>query len=164
MPQCRDRCSIETTNTHIVTFCRQAVQKGKPAISDNHTKASHICRKQQCPQQHCWKFGIHRFTRTLHSKYKVPGRKFLGQEMEKVLIEIKAKASTFLQEATKVSIYADIWSKRGLTASFLGVNAHFFQDETTRGTHWQWLWGECHQLILLLLKKQQQYCYRCWSQ
>ena len=63
---------------------------------------------------------------TLDSRYKVPGRKVLNQEMEKVLIEIKAKASTFIQEAAKVSICADIWSKKGLSASFLGITAHFF--------------------------------------
>ena len=45
---------------------------------------------------------------TLDSRYKVPGRKALNREMEKVLIEIKAKASTFIQEAAKVSICADI--------------------------------------------------------
>ena len=67
--------------------------------------------------------------RTLDPKYKVPGRKVLAQETEKVLIEIKAKASAFLQEAAKVSICADIWSKRGLTASFLGVTAHFFSRQ-----------------------------------
>ena len=33
---------------------------------------------------------------TLNSKYKIPGRKTLNQEIEKVLIEIKAKASTFI--------------------------------------------------------------------
>lgn len=62
----------------------------------------------------------------LDSRYKVPGRAVITKEVEKVLIEIKAKASTFLQEASKVSICADIWSKRGLTASFLGITAHFF--------------------------------------
>ena len=64
--------------------------------------------------------------RTLDAKYKVPGRKVVGQETKKVLIEIKAKASAFLQEAAKVSICADTWSKRGLTASFLGITAHFY--------------------------------------
>ena len=62
----------------------------------------------------------------LDSRYKVPGRAVITKEVEKVLIEIKARASTFLQEASKVSICADIWSKRGLTASFLGITAHFF--------------------------------------
>lgn len=62
----------------------------------------------------------------LDSRYKVPGRAVITREVEKILIEIKARASTFLQEASKVSICADIWSKRGLTASFLGITAHFF--------------------------------------
>ena len=71
----------------------------------------------------------------LDSKYKVPGRKVVGQETEKVLIEIKAKASAFLQEARKVSICADIWSKRGLTASFLGITAHFFFKTRPQEAH-----------------------------
>ena len=63
---------------------------------------------------------------TLDGWYKVPGRAAITKEVGKVLIEIKAKATTFLQEASKVSICADIWSKKGLTASFLGITALLF--------------------------------------
>lgn len=63
---------------------------------------------------------------TLDMKYKVPGQSAMRLELEKIDIEIKAKATTFLQEASKIYISADIWSKKGLTASFLGITAHFF--------------------------------------
>ena len=39
---------------------------------------------------------------------------------------IKAKATTFLQEASRVLICGDIWSKEGLTTSFLGISTRFF--------------------------------------
>ena len=38
----------------------------------------------------------------------------------------KVKVSESLSGATKISICADIWSKPGMTASFLGITAHYF--------------------------------------
>ena len=42
--------------------------------------------------------------------YQVPGRAPLKRELEKLMIELKAKASSYIQEANKVSVCADIWS------------------------------------------------------
>jgi len=63
---------------------------------------------------------------TFDGCYKVSGRSAISYEVSKVLIEIKAKATAFLQEVSKVSICTNIWSRKGLSVSFLGVTAHFF--------------------------------------
>lgn len=37
-----------------------------------------------------------------------------------------------MSEARKVSLYADIWSKKELTSSYLGVTAHCFSGKDHR--------------------------------
>ena len=54
----------------------------------------------------------------------MPGRAAVKTEMERVMIELKANMSSYIREANKVSICAERWSKKGLTASFLGVTCH----------------------------------------
>ena len=63
---------------------------------------------------------------TLDPRYPVPGRTALGKQLSCVLIELKAKISAHLESANKISICCDVWSKKGLTSSYLGVTGHFF--------------------------------------
>ena len=58
--------------------------------------------------------------------YSVPGRTAISKE---ILIDMKAKIGTHLHEARKISITADIWSKKGMSTSYLGVTAHFFSQK-----------------------------------
>ena len=39
---------------------------------------------------------------------------------------MKVKIATSLEDGHKVSICADIWTKKGMSSSYLGVMAHFF--------------------------------------
>ena len=39
---------------------------------------------------------------------------------------------SLLSKAVIISICADIWSKPGMTASFLGVTAHFFTPDSNK--------------------------------
>ena len=48
-----------------------------------------------------------------------------SEELDKVLFDLKATIQTFLSAARKVSLCADIWSKKGLTSSYLGITAPF---------------------------------------
>ena len=50
----------------------------------------------------------------------VPGRTALSKEFNCVLIELKAKITIHLESANKISICCDVWSKKGLTSSYLG--------------------------------------------
>ena len=63
---------------------------------------------------------------TMDSQYQMPNRSAIRKEIDKVLIELNAKISSYSQEANKVSICADIWSKRGMSSSYLGITCHFY--------------------------------------
>ena len=69
---------------------------------------------------------------TVDSRYTIPGRAAMGRELNKVMIELKAKISSYLLEANKVSITADIWTKKGMSSSYLGVTGHFFSRKDHR--------------------------------
>ena len=68
----------------------------------------------------------------LDGRYTMPGRAAMMKEIDKVVIELKAKISSYLQEASKVSICADIWSKKGMTSSYLGITGHFYSKKDCR--------------------------------
>ena len=67
----------------------------------------------------------------LDPRYPVPNRSVIDTEMEALYTEMKGKVASKLQEARKIAICTDIWSRKGLTQSFLGITAHFF----TRSDH-----------------------------
>lgn len=64
--------------------------------------------------------------KTMDPRYLVPKRTALNRELNCVLIELKAKIMAFLEGANKISICCDVWTKKGLTSSYLGVTGHFF--------------------------------------
>lgn len=68
----------------------------------------------------------------LDPRYPVPGRTTINKELDQVLIELRAKISIHLQSANLMSICCDIWSKKGLTSSYLGVTAHYFSQSDHR--------------------------------
>ena len=68
----------------------------------------------------------------LDDRYRVPGRTVINHEMDKLLIELKGKITLKLQDARKISMCADVWSKKGMTASYLGLSAHFFTKSDHR--------------------------------
>ena len=70
--------------------------------------------------------------KSLDPRYPLPSRALLGKELDKVLIDLKATIHTYLAAARKVSLCADIWSKKGMTSSYLGVTAHFFSSRDHR--------------------------------
>jgi len=68
------------------------------------------------------------FVSQLDERYQMPGRAAINNGMDELMIDLKRKLASKLQEARKVSICADIWSKKGMTAAYmyLGISAHFF--------------------------------------
>ena len=69
---------------------------------------------------------FHDFLAEINGQFNIPGRKKLGDEIEKVYAELKHSISDVLHQANRISICCDIWSKQGMTASFLGVTVHCF--------------------------------------
>ena len=62
----------------------------------------------------------------LDPRFKIPHSKKLGIEIENLYGNFKRKISSSLQNDRIISICTDIWSKPGMTASFLGITAHYF--------------------------------------
>ena len=63
---------------------------------------------------------------TLDTRCQVPGRSSIHTELNRIMIELMAKICVYIQSASAISICCDIWSKKGLTSSYLGITAHFF--------------------------------------
>ena len=41
---------------------------------------------------------------------------------------MKERIEVFLSQSQKISLCADIWTKKGMTSSYLGITAHFFSS------------------------------------
>ena len=68
----------------------------------------------------------------LDPRYPPPSRAAVSREIDIVLIELKANIGSYIAQAQKLSICADIWTKKGMAASFMGVTAHFFSKKDHR--------------------------------
>ena len=53
----------------------------------------------------------------LDSRYHVPGCTKISKEIDRVVTNLKATVSSFLDSAQCVNICADIWTKKGMTTS-----------------------------------------------
>ena len=62
---------------------------------------------------------------TADPRYTPPSRTVISKEIEKILIKMKVKIGCYLEHAKKVSLAADVWSKKGLSSSYLGITGHF---------------------------------------
>ena len=67
-----------------------------------------------------------------NSRHIPPSRTVISKEIEKIFIEMKAKIGCYLEQSKKVSLAADIWSKKGLTCLYLGITEHFFSFKDHR--------------------------------
>ncbi|XP_065895985.1 E3 SUMO-protein ligase ZBED1-like [Dysidea avara] len=59
----------------------------------------------------------------LDSRYS---RYMMSKKIDEVLIDLKGNVLSHMLQARKVNFCTDIWSKKRMTASFIGVTAHFF--------------------------------------
>ena len=67
---------------------------------------------------------------TFDPKFVIPGRTQLSSEINNLLLVMKGNIKAHIDQARKVSLCADIWSKKGLSSSYLGITAHFFLGKT----------------------------------
>uniref|UniRef100_A0A1X7U849 BED-type domain-containing protein n=1 Tax=Amphimedon queenslandica TaxID=400682 RepID=A0A1X7U849_AMPQE len=74
----------------------------------------------------------------LDPRYNVPQRKKLSREIDQVYQCLKDKLKSTISDSQKISLCADIWTKPGMSAAFLGVTSHFYSS--TNKKH--------HQIIL----------------
>ena len=62
----------------------------------------------------------------LDSRYQTPGRFKIAKELDMLYSNLKEDLRKSLDSAERISLCADIWSKKGMTASFLGLTAHYY--------------------------------------
>ena len=65
------------------------------------------------------------FLHEMDARYIVPGRTAITTELSKAVLKLKRNISKELKSARKINLCCDIWSKKGMTESYLGVTAHF---------------------------------------
>ena len=62
---------------------------------------------------------------SLH-RYHIPSHFRLIHEISNILQAMKGKIQISMAGAQKINFCADIWSKKGLTSSYLGLTAHYY--------------------------------------
>ena len=62
----------------------------------------------------------------LDPRYQVPGRFKIGKDLDLIYSKLKRDLTESLNSAEKISLCADIWSKKGMSAAFLGLTAHCY--------------------------------------
>ena len=62
----------------------------------------------------------------LDPRYEVPSRTLANKHLDALMEELKGSIQQHLLAAQRISLCADVWSKKGLTSSYLGITAHFF--------------------------------------
>ncbi len=68
----------------------------------------------------------------LDRRYPVPSRTGLYLEMEALPVDLKGRVAAKLKDSRKVALCTDIWTRKGMTQSFLGITAHFFTKSDHR--------------------------------
>lgn len=61
--------------------------------------------------------------------YRIPGRFRLLSLISDVVAVMKRSIQSAMTNARQINFCADIWSKRGLTSSYLGLTAHFYSPD-----------------------------------
>ncbi len=68
-------------------------------------------------------------------RFQPPGSKALNRQLEMLVKNLKATMIRKLHLARKVTVCLDIWTTKGLTASFLGISACFFCPDEQKAQH-----------------------------
>ena len=63
----------------------------------------------------------------LHPRYNIPRRK-LSREIDQVYKTLKDKLRSTTSDSQKISLCEDIWTKPGMSAAFLRVTSHFYNN------------------------------------
>lgn len=64
----------------------------------------------------------------LDCRYSVPSRSMVNTTLNDMMSRLVSTIKSHLSKARKVNICCDIWTKKGMSASFMGVTAHFLSS------------------------------------
>ncbi|XP_065656620.1 uncharacterized protein LOC136082021 [Hydra vulgaris] len=79
--------------------------------------------------------SIREMIKTLDPKFKLPGSATLNMLINERFLIQSAQLKDFMNHARKVTICLDGWTKKGLTASFLGISAYFYDTTIDKTRH-----------------------------
>ena len=66
----------------------------------------------------------------LNPQYKLPCRKNVPKKIANLVQEMRQNVLAHIQQAKSVSICLDIWTQKGLKYSYVGITAHYFDQES----------------------------------
>jgi len=66
-------------------------------------------------------------------RYNVLGRTLTNKHPDVLMAELECNIQQHLLAAQRISMCVDVWSKKGLTSSYMGTMAHFVGPRTTSG-------------------------------
>lgn len=70
------------------------------------------------------------FCALLDKRYRPPDRRELPDRIRKLAVEVRLNIQAKINDSGKITVCSDIWSRPGLTESFLGISAHFYARST----------------------------------
>ena len=82
---------------------------------------------------------FHEFVQELDPLYRIPCRIEFGAAADKMFVDLKSILNVQLTDAGKIAFTTDIWTKIGMTSSFLGVTAHWFDRKSQTKKRLVWL-------------------------
>ena len=74
------------------------------------------------------------FVQEMDPKYPIPGTASLGKATDMLYLEMKAKIESCLLNTKSISLCTDVWTKKGMTSSYLEVTAHFSSGDMQSAT------------------------------
>ncbi|XP_055357212.1 uncharacterized protein LOC129602241 [Paramacrobiotus metropolitanus] len=124
--------SIQTTLTAFPKS-GDSYRPGEPRYNLILRETALLIAETTAPFSYVEQKRFRKYSKTLDPRCPNIGRKRLMTEMNGVWSDIRAKMQSELDGAGLIALSTDIWTKKGMTESFLGLNAHYV-DAATRET------------------------------
>lgn len=83
-------------------------------------------------------------------RYQIPWQQRLSKLCDERSNLLLVKMQTQLDQARRISICTDIWTKKGMSQSFLGVTAHFYEKNRINPCDWSSAFGHCRPILIRL--------------
>ena len=109
--------------------------RDEPRYKDITRSLAIFVGAEKVPNSLVWNEGFRSLLHVLDPKYQVPTVAMLSKEVDMLVLHMKVKIQSYLANVDSVSLCADIWSKKGLSSSYVGVMVHFFTKDTDKSIH-----------------------------
>lgn len=105
--------------------------KSHPKQQATDNKLATLIGSTNMPKSFVERSEFRDFLNELDPRYTAPTRQDISQKIVDIDLRIRKAIKLALDEVECISaVCADIWSRKGLTASYLGITAHYFDKKT----------------------------------